>query len=126
MKRVTGLGGVFFKTKDPGKIKEWYAKHLGLPMDDYGCSFRWIDAESKAPALTAWSPFKDETTYFQPSEKQFMLNYRVANLAELLKVLREEGVQIVGEAQDDPFGKFAWIMDPEGNKIELWEPKRES
>ena len=126
MKRVTGLGGVFFKTTDPKKIKEWYGKHLGLPIDDYGASFKWIDPENKdakSPALTAWSPFKDDTKYFQPSEKQFMFNYRVENLVELLKVLKEEGVQIVGEMQDEPYGKFGWIMDPDGNKIELWEPK---
>ena len=126
MKRVTGLGGVFFKTTDPKKIKEWYGKHLGLPIDDYGASFRWIDPdekETKAPASTVWSPFKDDTTYFQPSEKQFMFNYRVENLEDLLKVLKEEGVTIVGEMQDEPYGKFGWIMDPDGNKIELWEPK---
>lgn len=128
MKRVTGLGGVFFKTADPKKIKEWYGKHLGLPVDEYGASFRWVDIndkEAKAPALTAWSPFKEDTTYFQPSEKQFMFNYRVENLVELLKVLKEEGVQIVGEMQEYPYGKFGWIMDPDGNKIELWEPKDE-
>lgn len=126
MKRVTGLGGVFFKTTDPKKIKAWYAKHLGLPMDEYGASFRWIDIndkEAKVPALTAWSPFKDDTTYFAPSEKPFMFNYRVENLVELLKVLREEGVQVVGEMEEFSYGKFAWIMDPDGNKIELWEPK---
>lgn len=126
MKRVTGLGGVFFKTTDPKKMKEWYGKHLGLPVDEYGASFRWIDIndkEAKAPALTAWSPFKDDTTYFAPSEKPFMFNYRVENLVELLRVLKEEGVQIVGEIQEYPYGKFGWIMDPEGNKIELWEPK---
>lgn len=126
MKRVTGLGGVFFKTKDPKEIKEWYGKHLGLPIDEYGCSFRWVDLNNKkatVPALTAWSPFKDDTNYFNPSEKQFMFNYRVADLVELLKVLKEEGVQIVGEIEEYPYGKFGWIMDPEGNKIELWEPK---
>lgn len=125
MKRVTGLGGVFFKTTDPKKIKEWYGKHLGLPVDEYGASFKWIDPDNKegAQAQTAWSPFKEDTTYFNPSEKQFMFNYRVENLVELLKVLTEEGVQIVGEMQEYSYGKFGWIMDPDGNKIELWEPK---
>ena len=126
MKRVTGLGGVFFKTTDPKKMKEWYGKHLGLPVDEYGASFRWFDVndkEAKVPALTAWSPFKDDTTYFAPSEKPFMFNYLVENLVELLKVLKEEGVQVVGEVEEFSYGKFAWIMDPEGNKIELWEPK---
>jgi len=127
MKRVTGLGGIFFKATDPKKIKEWYGKHLGLPVDEYGASFRWIDLDNnaKVPALTAWSPFKEDTTYFQPSEKQFMFNYRVENLVELLKVLKEEGVQIVGKMEAHSYGKFGWIMDPEGNKIELWEPKEE-
>src|SRR5688572_8128204 len=124
MKRVTGIGGVFFKTEDPKKIKEWYGKHLGLPVDDYGASFRWIDVDNKE-AVTAWNPFKTDTEYFQPSQKQFMFNYRVENLVELLKVLKEEGVQIVGEMQEFSYGKFGWIMDPDGNKIELWEPKDE-
>ncbi len=128
MKRVTGLGGVFFKTKDQKKIKAWYDKHLGIPSDQYGGSFRWIDPDkpdAKTHALTAWSPFKDDTTYFAPSEKEFMFNYRVENLVELLKVLKEEGVEIVGEMEEYPYGKFGWIMDPDGNKIELWEPKDE-
>ena len=126
MKRVTGLGGVFFKTDDPKKLKEWYGKHLGLPIDEYGASFRWIDLNNKeavAPALTAWSPFKNDTTYFAPSEKPFMFNYRVDNLVELLAELKKEGVRVVGEMEEHSYGKFGWIMDPEGNKIELWEPK---
>ena len=125
MKRVTGLGGVFFKTNDPKKIKEWYEKHLGMNMDAYGHSFRWKDlnnSDAKAPALTAWSPFKDDTKYFSPSEKEFMFNYRVENLVELIKVLNEEGVTVIGEIEEYPYGKFGWIMDPDGNKIELWEP----
>lgn len=125
-KRVTGIGGIFFKTEDPKKIKEWYGKHLGLPVDEWGASFRWLDVDNKdakEPATTAWSPFKSDTTYFSPSEKPFMFNYRVENLAELLKALKEEGVQIVGDMQEFPYGKFGWIMDPDGNKIELWEPK---
>lgn len=128
MKRVTGLGGIFFKTEDPKKMKEWYGKHLGLQVDEYGASFRWIevdDKEARVPALTTWSPFKQDTTYFQPSEKPFMINYRVKNLETLLKCLNEEGVQIVGTTEEYPYGKFAWIMNPEGNKIELWEPKDE-
>ena len=101
MKRVTGLGGVFFKTADPKKIKEWYGKHLGLPVDEYGASFRWIDPdhkEAKEPALTAWSPFKDDTTYFQPSEKPYMFNYRVENLGNdflfLAPIAREDVVNV--------------------------------
>jgi predicted enzyme related to lactoylglutathione lyase len=125
-KRVTGIGGLFFKSDDPKNLKGWYAKHLGLPMDDYGCSFQWIDPnqpDAKAPAVTAWSPMAQNTKYFQPSEKQFMFNYRVENLVELMEALTQEGVQIVGKIEEYPYGKFGWIMDPEGNKIELWEPK---
>jgi predicted enzyme related to lactoylglutathione lyase len=127
-KRVTGLGGVFFKCNDPKKIKEWYDKHLGMTMTEYGFSFEWKEIgkeDAKVPAQTAWSPFKEDTKYFSPSEKQFMFNYRVENLVELLKALKEEGVTIVGEMQEESYGKFAWILDPEGNKIELWEPKEE-
>ena len=114
--RVTGLGGVFFKT-----IKEWYGKHLGLPVDDYGCTFWWKDEEGKK-CSTQWSPFKEDTDYFNPSEKEFMVNFRVENLVELLKILKEEGVTVVGEIEEYEYGKFGWILDPEGNKLELWEP----
>ena len=121
MKRVTGIGGVFFKSEDPKQLKAWYQKHL-----EVGEVFQWIDLnqpDAKTPAQTAWSPFKKDTTYFAPSEKPFMFNYRVHDLKALLQVLREEGVTIVGEMEDVSYGKFGWILDPEGNKIELWEPK---
>jgi len=124
-KRVTGIGGVFFKSEDPEKIKDWYKKHLGFETTPWGCSFLWKELDNpdaKAPARTEWSPMKKDNTYFAPSEKQFMINYRVENLVELLKVLKEEGVQVVGEIDEQPYGKFGWIMDPEGNKIELWQP----
>ena len=120
-KRVTGLGGFFFKTKDPDRIKKWYGKHLGIPVDQYGWTFWWKDNEGKK-CSTQWSPFKDDTTYFKPSEKQFMMNFRVENLKELLAALKKEGVTIVGEIEEYDYGKFGWILDPEGNKIELWEP----
>jgi predicted enzyme related to lactoylglutathione lyase len=126
--RVTGIGGIFFKSGDPDKLKKWYGQHLGLPIDEYGASFRWIDPQhpdAKEHALTGWSPMKDNTVYFHPSEKPFMFNYRVENLVELLEVLKTEGVQVVGTVEEFPYGKFGWIMDPEGNKIELWEPKDE-
>jgi predicted enzyme related to lactoylglutathione lyase len=125
MKRVTGLGGVFFKCDDPAKVKSWYEKHLGMKGDQWGFAFQWkeLDKPDAPAATTAWSPFKKDSAYFSPSEKPYMFNYRVENLTELLKVLKEEGVQIVGEIQELPYGKFGWIMDPEGNKIELWEPK---
>ncbi len=120
-KRVTGLGGMFFKTKNPDKIKEWYKKHLGLPVDDYGFTFWWKDKKGK-DCFIQWSPFKEDTSCFQPSEKQFMMNFRVENLHELLAVLKEEDVTIVGKVEEYEYGKFGWILDPEGNKIELWEP----
>ena len=120
-KRVTGIGGFFFKCKDPDGVKKWYKNHLGIPVDSYGWTFWWKDAQGK-DCSTQWSPFKEETPYFNPSQKQFMMNFRVENLEELLKELKKEGVQIVGEMQTYDYGKFGWIMDPEGNKIELWEP----
>jgi predicted enzyme related to lactoylglutathione lyase len=122
-KRVTGLGGIFFKTQDPEKIKQWYQTHLGLPTNQYGSTFFWREADnSEHLGRTEWSPFKADTQYFAPSQKDFMFNYRVENLVELLEVLKQEGVQIVGEMEEYEYGKFAWILDPEGNKIELWEP----
>ena len=123
MKRVTGLGGVFFKCEDPVKIKTWYREHLGIESDQHGGMFEWRD--SNAPdkkCYTAWSPFSMKSNYFAPSEKPFMFNYRVDNLRALLDVLRSEGVETVGEIEEYNYGKFGWILDPEGNKIELWEP----
>ncbi len=120
-KRVTGLGGFFFKTKNPDETKKWYKDHLGLPVDDYGCTFWWKDTKGN-DCSTQWSPFKEDTDYFSPSKKQFMMNFRVENLHELLAVLKEEGVTIVGDVEEYDYGKFGWILDPEGNKIELWEP----
>ena len=124
-KRVTGLGGFFFKTKDPDQIKDWYAKHLGLATDAYGCTFWWKDKEGKDCA-TQWSPMKDDTSYFKPSTSSFMMNFRVENLEELLEVLKQEGVTVVGDMETHDYGKFGWILDPDGNKIELWEPLNES
>lgn len=120
-KRVTGIGGVFFKAKDSKALVAWYGKHLGLKTDDYGSTFWWKDREGD-DCSTQWSPFADTTTYFQPSEKQFMQNFRVHDLDSLLIKLKEEGVTIVGEPEAFDYGKFGWIMDIEGNKIELWEP----
>lgn len=120
-KRVTGLGGFFFKTKNPNATKAWYSKHLGLPIDDYGCTFWWKDKAGN-DCSTQWSPFKEDTTYFNPSDKPFMMNFRVENLVALLAILKDEGVTIVGEIEEYSYGKFGWILDPEGHKIELWEP----
>lgn len=120
-KRVTGIGGFFFKTKDPKKIKDWYNTHLGLNTDEYGCTFWWKDEEGKK-CSTQWSPFKEDAKYFEPSKKEFMMNFRVNDLEGLLNVLKKEGVTIVGEIEKYDYGNFGWILDPEGNKIELWEP----
>lgn len=123
---MTGIGGVFFKCEDPQKVKAWYAEHLGFVVDDYGGAFQWVQAEDKSKSgYTAWSPFSKGSDYFQPSKKEFMFNYRVHDLGALLDVLRNEGVEVVGEIQEFEYGKFAHIMDCEGNKVELWEPKDE-
>jgi D-3-phosphoglycerate dehydrogenase len=121
-KRVTGIGGFFFKSKNSKELVAWYGKHLGLNTDDYGSTFWWKDKEGN-DCSTQWSPFKEDTDYFEPSEKQFMQNFRVGDLDALLEKLKDEGVQVIGEPQSFDYGKFGWIVDPEGNKIELWEPK---
>ncbi|MDG2195215.1 MAG: VOC family protein [Polaribacter sp.] len=121
-KRVTGIGGIFFKSKDPKASKDWYKKYLDFNTDDYGCTFWWKDKEGN-DASTQWSPFKQDTNYFEPSKKDFMFNYRVENLVELLEELKKEGVTILGEIEEFEYGKFGWILDLDGNKIELWEPK---
>lgn len=123
MKRVTGLGGIFFKCDDPGQLRKWYQQHLGLQTDNYGTSFEWMKADgSGRKGYTVWSTFKKDTTYFSPSEKDFMINFRVENLEELLALLRQEGVTVLDKIANYEYGKFAHILDPEGNKIELWEP----
>lgn len=122
-KRVTSIGGVFFKSQDPMTLKAWYQKHLGLQMDEYGTNFEWRQGED--PSLygfTQWSAFNHATKYFEPSTKDFMINYRVADLAWLVEELKKEGVTVVDEMETFDYGKFVHIMDPEGNKIELWEP----
>ncbi len=122
-KRVTGIGGIFFKVKDPSKTKDWYQTHLGLNTDAYGATFEWRHYEnSNQKGFTQWSPMKDDTTYFKPSEKEFMINYRVANLVELVQELKSEGVTILDEIDDTEYGKFVHILDPDGHSIELWEP----
>ena len=126
MKRVTALGGIFIKCDDPAAQRAWYNRHLGLQTDDYGTSFEWRKADApEEKGYTVWSTFKRDTDYFAPSEKEFMLNFRVEDLENLLVALREEGVTIVGEMQVYEYGKFAHIIDPEGTKIELWESNDE-
>jgi D-3-phosphoglycerate dehydrogenase len=119
--RVTGIGGFFFKSENPKELMNWYSKHLGLKTDDYGSTFWWKD-KNGSDCCTQWSPFSDKTTYFEPSQKAFMQNFRVQNLENLLAQLKTENVNIIGEMQTFDYGKFAWILDSEGNKIELWEP----
>jgi len=124
MKRVIGIGGIFFKSKDPKNLKQWYAKHLGVTAsDESGSTFEWRSVENPdQKGHTIWSPFKHDTKYFEPSTKEFMFNYRVENLVTLLEELRKEGVTVVGTMEEYEYGKFGWILDPDGNKIELWEP----
>ncbi len=124
MKRVTGIGGVFFKASDRGKLIEWYDKHLGIKADpEHGTAFEWREKDDpQKTGMTAWSLFKEESKYF---ERQFMINYRVDDLDALLKALEAEGVRIDPKRESADYGKFAWIYDPEGNRIELWEPPKE-
>ena len=122
-KKVTGIGGIFFKTKDAEKMKAWYQKNLGLVTNEYGSVFEFRSTdEPDDKGYLVWSPFAEDTKYFEPSKKEFMINYRVENLEELLEQLKADGVEIVGEMEEYEYGKFAHIVDPEGNKIELWEP----
>lgn len=123
MKKVTGIGGIFFKCKDPNKMKEWYKTHLGLNSDQYGAVFEWRQAtDSTKKGFTQWSPFKDSTHYFEPSPKDFMINYRVADLEGLVEELKKEGVTILDTIERYNYGKFVHILDAERNKVELWEP----
>ena len=123
LKKATGIGGIFFKCKDPKKVREWYQIHLGLNTNDYGAVFEWRQgADTTKKGFTQWSPFNDKTKYFEPSTKDFMINYRVENLEALIYQLRKDSVTIVDEIETADYGKFIHIMDMEGNKIELWEP----
>lgn len=123
MKKVTGIGGIFFKCNDPDKMKEWYKTHLGLDTNEYGATFEWKEAsDSTKNGSTQWSPFPETTKYFEPSAKDFMVNYRVADLEALVEELKKEGVSIVDEIETYDYGKFVHIIDMEGNKIQLWEP----
>ena len=123
MKKVTGIGGIFFKCKDPNKMKEWYKNHLGMDTNEYGATFEWRqNDDSTKKGSTQWSPFEDSTSYFEPSTKDFMINYQVVNLEELVEELKREGVTILDNIESYDYGRFIHIMDMEGNKIELWEP----
>ena|SRR5579883_1321140 len=128
MKRVTGIGGIFFKSRNAESLYRWYEKHLGITRTpDNGVAFEWRELKgAKRKGITAWSIFPQETRYFDPSQSPFMINYRVDDLDALLTVLQEEGVAIDPRRENHDYGRFAWIMDPEGNRIELWEPPKSS
>jgi catechol 2,3-dioxygenase-like lactoylglutathione lyase family enzyme len=122
MKKVTGIGGIFFKCDDPTTMNDWYAKNLGLPVQKYGTMFQGRDIDDpEKTTSTIWSPFPADTKYFEPSKRDFMINYRVENLVALVEELKAAGVTFVDELTDSDYGKFVHILDPEGNKIELWE-----
>jgi predicted enzyme related to lactoylglutathione lyase len=124
LKKVTGIGGIFFKCKDPNKMKEWYKTHLGLDTTDYGATFEWReDADPTKKGSTTWSPFTEKTKYFEPSTKDFMINYRVEDIESLVNELKKEGVTVIDTIEAYDYGKFVHILDMEGNKIQLWEPK---
>lgn len=124
MERVTGLGGVFIKAKDPKVLGEWYARHLGVPVEEWGGAqfpLHVSEAGDKQGALV-WSVMPATTTYFAPSQAPFMVNFRVRDRDAMLRQLREAGAAVDEKTEDSEFGKFGWVMDPEGNKVELWEP----
>ena len=121
--RVTGVGGIFFKAKDPKALAAWYSDVLGLPLEAWGGAALRYDAPKHPPALI-WSTFPASTSYFAPSTSEFMINYAVDDMEAFLARLSAKKVTILKRTDDDPNGRFAWILDPEGNKIELWEPKR--
>ena len=122
MQKVTGIGGGFFKASDAKRLMEWYDEHLGIQFQHGFFQFKWADEGEKATGSTTFSIFKEDSAHFSPSEKPFMINFRVADLRALLAELQEKGVTIIGDMQEYEYGRFGWIVDPEGNKIELWEP----
>ena len=124
MKRVTGIGGIFFKAKDPKTLCAWYKKHLGIDVQQWGgAAFAWTDDSGKpVNGTTAWSINSPDSTVFAPSSAPFMINYRVADLPTLLAALRKEGCNVLEKTDDSEYGKFGWVIDPEGNKVELWQP----
>lgn len=123
MQKITGIGGVFFKAQDPASLMAWYKEHLGLEFANGSLIFTWNNPEPPAePGSTVFAFFKSTSAYFQPSDKPYMINFRVSDLAGLLQELKGKGVTIVGDMEEHEYGKFGWIVDPENNKIELWEP----
>ena len=126
MTRVTGIGGVFFKAKEPEKLYQWYEKHLGMKQEceGQGVTFRWQENDGQGQGMTVWAIFPESTEYFKNSAANHMLNYRVDDLDALLEALKQEGGEIDPHREDYDNGRFAWITDPEGNRIELWEPPK--
>ena len=124
MRRVTGIGGIFFKAKDAAALQAWYKKHLGIDVQDWGgAAFRWADEAGQPTAgTTVWSIGPVDGDYYAPSKSSFMINYRVADLHAVLHALRTEGCNVIDKTDDSEYGKFGWVMDPEGNKVELWQP----
>lgn len=126
--RVTGIGGIFFKARDPMKLADWYRKHLGISFEGQGAAFHRFDwSEKDDPSktgVTVWAIFPQTTKYLGPDQSRFMINYRVSNLDSLLSALRKEGVEVDKEVQKEANGRFGWASDPEGNRLELWEPLR--
>ncbi|MGN2254597.1 VOC family protein [Frateuria sp. GZRe12] len=120
MAKVIGLGGIFFKSRDPGALTAWYARHLGLEPEAWG-GVRFQEDASR-PGYLLWTPFPADTTYFEPSQQAYMINFRVDDLAGLLERLRADGVEVDERVDQSEYGAFGWIMDPEGNRIELWQP----
>ena len=122
--KITGIGGVFLKSKgDSAALASWYQKHLGMPLADWGGAvLRWPDDKAEDRGLTVWHLAAKDSKWFSPSDSSFMINYRVDNLVELLAQLRAGGVEVLKGPESAENGKFAWVMDPEGNKVELWEP----
>jgi len=123
MERVMGIGGVFFKAKDKIALRRWYRDNLGISIEEWGGSFfNWKENNPTGSAGTVWSLFSNDTKYFAPSTKEFMVNFRVRDLDAMLKQLRANGCKVDEKSQESPLGKFGWVMDPEGNRVELWEP----
>ena len=124
--KVIGVGGIFFKSDNPEETKKWYQENLGLPIDEWGTMFKSRDIDNPDQVnYLQWSPFDKKTDYFDPSKKEFMINYRVQNIEEFVKVLKDKEITVLDEITEyDGIGKFVHILDPEGNKIELWEPPK--
>ncbi len=122
MNRVQGIGGIFFKAKDPEVLREWYRRHLGIKLEEWGGAVMFTNAGEKNPGYQIWSIFDSTTAYFEPGKATFMINYRVDDLKALLEVLKLEGCQVDERIEESEFGIFGWVVDPEGNRIELWQP----